>query len=290
MAKSRKQRNEDLKKKHLHARSVFLSLGLLAVIAFTLILGLFQLNKTQNLKTNASTNYNYYPGPCTLLINKPGLKSTLDGSHTGVFAETDFKCDDTVKAADFKGWISIGHSKNSLNSFSHCPTRNKPCNSHTGFALIPEIKFEKGTHSYCTWAYALWIYKSGQYDVSGYRPGPCLTYTFNPPSSGSSSSSSSGKSSASNNSTLSSCSVSAPCSSACTNTSLARGSQGNAVKAMQTKLVNKGYSMSPYGADGIFGSVTEAAVKSYQSSHGLSADGIVGCNTWGSLCGQNLCH
>lgn len=37
------------------------------------------------------------------------------------------------------------------------------------------------------------------------------------------------------------------------------------------------------GLDGIFGSRTREAVRNYQRSRGLSADGIVGCNTWRSL-------
>ena len=37
------------------------------------------------------------------------------------------------------------------------------------------------------------------------------------------------------------------------------------------------------GLDGIFGAATQNAVKNYQNSRGLVADGIVGCNTWRSL-------
>ena len=37
------------------------------------------------------------------------------------------------------------------------------------------------------------------------------------------------------------------------------------------------------GLDGIFGAATQNAVISYQRSRGLTADGIVGCNTWRSL-------
>ena len=37
------------------------------------------------------------------------------------------------------------------------------------------------------------------------------------------------------------------------------------------------------GLDGIFGANTENAVRRYQASRGLAADGIVGCNTWRSL-------
>ena len=37
------------------------------------------------------------------------------------------------------------------------------------------------------------------------------------------------------------------------------------------------------GLDGIFGAATQNAVRSYQASVGLVADGIIGCNTWRSL-------
>lgn len=37
------------------------------------------------------------------------------------------------------------------------------------------------------------------------------------------------------------------------------------------------------GLDGIFGNQTRNAVTAYQTSRGLPADGIVGCNTWRSL-------
>lgn len=36
--------------------------------------------------------------------------------------------------------------------------------------------------------------------------------------------------------------------------------------------------------DGIFGSGTMAAVKAYQTLRNLTSDGIVGENTWASLC------
>lgn len=37
------------------------------------------------------------------------------------------------------------------------------------------------------------------------------------------------------------------------------------------------------GLDGVFGAQTRNAVISYQRRRGLSADGIIGCNTWRSL-------
>lgn len=53
------------------------------------------------------------------------------------------------------------------------------------------------------------------------------------------------------------------------------GSRGNEVKTLQEKLNLK--------ADGIFGSITEEAVKDFQRSNGLEVDGIVGANTLSKL-------
>lgn len=53
------------------------------------------------------------------------------------------------------------------------------------------------------------------------------------------------------------------------------GSKGNEVKALQEKLNLK--------ADGIFGSITEEAVKDFQRTNGLEVDGIVGANTLSKL-------
>lgn len=59
-----------------------------------------------------------------------------------------------------------------------------------------------------------------------------------------------------------------------------RGDTNEAVKAVQSQLVSKGYSMT---IDGNFGAGTETAVKSFQTSQNLTADGIVGKNTWNAL-------
>jgi peptidoglycan hydrolase-like protein with peptidoglycan-binding domain len=60
------------------------------------------------------------------------------------------------------------------------------------------------------------------------------------------------------------------------------GSQGVDVKELQKILNKSGYNLAE---DGIFGTKTQAAVKDYQQKSGLSVDGIVGTNTWGSLLG-----
>jgi putative chitinase len=56
------------------------------------------------------------------------------------------------------------------------------------------------------------------------------------------------------------------------------GSKGEDVKKLQAKL--------GLGADGVFGSGTEAAVKKWQASNGLTADGIVGEGTWSKMFGE----
>ena len=59
------------------------------------------------------------------------------------------------------------------------------------------------------------------------------------------------------------------------------GSRGAYVMIAQDDLNTLGYKTG--GLDGIFGSNTQTAVKSYQQNKGLAVDGIVGCNTWRSL-------
>jgi len=64
---------------------------------------------------------------------------------------------------------------------------------------------------------------------------------------------------------------------------LRRGSRGAPVRELQQRLAALGF--SPGAADGIFGSLTEAAVKSFQRARRIAADGIVGPQTWGHLYG-----
>ena len=64
---------------------------------------------------------------------------------------------------------------------------------------------------------------------------------------------------------------------------LRRGSKGSYVTLLQTALLNKGYKLPKYGADGSFGEETEKAVKQFQADNGLNADGVVGNLTWQAL-------
>lgn len=61
---------------------------------------------------------------------------------------------------------------------------------------------------------------------------------------------------------------------------LKRGSKGNDVKTLQQYLIKLGYCVT---ADGDFGVKTDTAVKSFQSSHKLVVDGIVGSKTYNAI-------
>lgn len=65
------------------------------------------------------------------------------------------------------------------------------------------------------------------------------------------------------------------------NVTLRRGDKGSEVTKLQQDLIALGYGriMEPYGADGIFGPATEAAVKEFQSDYKLEIDGIAGPKT-----------
>lgn len=58
-------------------------------------------------------------------------------------------------------------------------------------------------------------------------------------------------------------------------TTLRKGSRGAEVKTLQRKL--------NLMADGIFGPLTEEAVKELQKAKGLTPDGVVGARTWAAL-------
>lgn len=64
---------------------------------------------------------------------------------------------------------------------------------------------------------------------------------------------------------------------------LKRGDKGEVVKIMQMGLICRGYSLSPYGADGSFGPDTERKIKRFQRTNGMIEDGICGRNTWTAL-------
>ncbi len=62
---------------------------------------------------------------------------------------------------------------------------------------------------------------------------------------------------------------------------LRRGSRGDLVVWAQEHLLSAG--QSGLAVTGIFGSPTYAAVRAFQSAHGLPADGVIGASTWRAL-------
>jgi 3D (Asp-Asp-Asp) domain-containing protein len=59
------------------------------------------------------------------------------------------------------------------------------------------------------------------------------------------------------------------------------GMTGTRVASVQNMLIGTGYLAD--GADGVFGSGTQAAVQRFQADHGLTVDGIVGTQTMNAL-------
>lgn len=65
---------------------------------------------------------------------------------------------------------------------------------------------------------------------------------------------------------------------------LQKGSTGAQVRTLQALLIKKyGINCGASGVDGSFGAFTDKAVRAYQASKGLEADGSVGPKTWTSL-------
>ncbi|MEH2076279.1 MAG: peptidoglycan-binding domain-containing protein [Nostoc sp.] len=58
------------------------------------------------------------------------------------------------------------------------------------------------------------------------------------------------------------------------------GSSGIAVRVLQRLLVGNGYAVK---VDGIYGALTETAVKAFQNQQNLGTDGVVGQRTWRAL-------
>ena len=68
---------------------------------------------------------------------------------------------------------------------------------------------------------------------------------------------------------------------------LKRGSKGEYVRQLQKLLQDRGYDLGKCGIDGDFGRATEAAVKEFQKDSHITADGIVGPNTWSAFDGKS---
>lgn len=64
--------------------------------------------------------------------------------------------------------------------------------------------------------------------------------------------------------------------------------QNSYVKILQKILISLGYDLGKWGADGLFGTQTYKAVKSYQQKKNLVVDGVVGKMTWNSLLGKGV--
>lgn len=65
-----------------------------------------------------------------------------------------------------------------------------------------------------------------------------------------------------------------------------KGANGAQVAALQALLIGYGYDCGQHGADGDFGTATDAALRRYQAANNLTVDGIAGPKTWAKLLAQ----
>ena len=68
--------------------------------------------------------------------------------------------------------------------------------------------------------------------------------------------------------------------------SFQRGDDGQEVMAIQKRLVELDYTIN--AIDGDFGPSTEAAIRQFQSDHGLEVDGIIGSDTYRALMNKEM--
>ena len=64
---------------------------------------------------------------------------------------------------------------------------------------------------------------------------------------------------------------------------LKSGASGDGVRKIQQALIDLGFNLNKFGADGIFGNETKSAVIQFQASNGLAEDGIIGSITMAKL-------
>ncbi|AAU85106.1 endolysin [Bacillus phage BCASJ1c] len=64
---------------------------------------------------------------------------------------------------------------------------------------------------------------------------------------------------------------------------LRHGERGPLVRSLQEQLIDKGFDLGRYGADGVFGDITRNAVRDFQRAAGIAVDGVPGPQTFRAL-------
>ncbi len=154
-------------KKNRH--SPLLAIGLLAVMAFAILLGVTQINQTQVIQNRAQETAQQPAGAsdCTGTVNSP----YWNPDNNRVEAKITSTCTVTEQTITNWGQIAIDSGTYRLLYTGRCLT----CKTTTTYATIGKMT---GTHIYCSYAQVLWT-TLNNYGYDGPRlAGGCKTLTF----------------------------------------------------------------------------------------------------------------
>ena len=169
---------------HLHASPVFLSLGLLAVMTLTIIIGVSQIKQNQITSSEAKKlSGQSAVQTCSLNTHDPvpSINKTVVGRSIASF------CKESVIKTVHKDWIhALDTTSNSPNKICTCLWKKgaiKSCSpadckadfresdAATGWSLL------KGTYTYCNWGRVTWYFSSGGSGTKVARSANCITLT-----------------------------------------------------------------------------------------------------------------
>ncbi len=165
---------------HLHAGPVVLSLGLLAVMAFAIIVGVSQVNQNQDVRSRAaelnsdsatSTN-------CTLQAVKP---NRYWNNPSQVNFVANWSCSTHVQRK-ITSWDLWGtHDGIAYTKDNDCQLHPSDCNWYFdyGASFEGQRTLFKGTHTYCAWSEIWWLDNNNNpHHLGPTRSAVCTSLTY----------------------------------------------------------------------------------------------------------------
>ncbi len=171
---------------HLHASPVFLSLGLLAVMAFAIIMGVSQINQSQITSSEAKKLSGQTAAQkCTLNTLDP--RNPSKSKDTVVGESIASSCTESIIKTVHKDWIHASNTtSNSPNkictclwkkgAITSCSPQDCKANPQQSDAVKSWLLL-KGTYTYCNWGRVTWYLSSGGSGTKVAKSAHCITLT-----------------------------------------------------------------------------------------------------------------